>query len=388
MACFHKLTVGLIALFVTATVLGNSVQTTVSHPGYDQGCACHNGGIGIWLNGTGTKFNENPLKVSVESEKHYIILVEAALLDRAGVLPFKMAWMSDRSDNARFSFDPQEVDDNSPQDQDSTDERMRVLFKITAPKEPGSYFNVLVIRGIPVLIEVTVNPSMYYSEVTTTATTRTTSATSTTSSSTTTSTTTNYHLDVNTEPAGVTDVTASGWFAPGSSVSISPVPAEVQDGSGRKYVFNGWMVDGASRSDNGFVIIMDASHVVVAKFDTMFLLTILSDYGNPKGAGYYKSGDTATFSIESPAGVFGMQEVFVEWKGDYSSKDPKGSLTMNRPKTVIAVWATTSFELYLATGAGAIVVLQLLSWTAAVRRKKISNRHDTDFRKPTVSQVS
>ena len=127
---------------------------------------------------------------------------------------------------------------------------------------------------------------------------------------------------------------------------------------------------------------MDAPHVVVAKFETMFLLTILSDYGNPKGAGYYKSGDTATFSIDSPAGVFGMQEAFVEWKGDYDSKDPKGSLTMNRPKTVIAVWATTSFELYLATGAGGIVVLQLLSWAAAVRRKRSGIGMTLIFAKP------
>ncbi len=359
----------MIALFFAATVLGNSVQITASNPVNDQGCYCHNGGIGIWLNGTNTRLNLVHLKVSVESEKPYTLLVEAELRDPAGILPFKMAWMSDMSDNARFTFDPQEVDDNSPQDQDPTDGRIKVLFKITAPKEPGSYFNALVIRGIPVLIEVTVTPNMHYLDVTTTAT-ATTTASSTSTNSTTTTSTTTYYLDVNTEPAGVTDVTASGWFSRGSSASISPVPVEVQDGSGTKYVFNGWIVDGASRSDNGFVIIMDAPHKVVAKFDTMFLLTILSNYGNPKGAGYYKSGDTATFSVDSPAGVFGMQEDFVEWKGDYSSKNPKGSLTMNGPKTVIAVWTTTSFEIYLATGAGAIIVLQLLSWTATVRKKK------------------
>lgn len=170
------------------------------------------------------------------------------------------------------------------------------------------------------------------------------------------------YLDVSTDPTGVTDVTTSGWFAKGSSASVAAVPAEVEGTKGTKYVFTTWTVDSTPRSGNGFTVVMDAPHKVVAKYDTMFLLTIVSDYGNPKGGGYYKSGDTATFSVDSPVGI-GIQQVFVQWKGDYAGTDPKGSVNMDGPKTVTAVWTTNYFQLYIIGAIAAIaVVAGLLLW--------------------------
>lgn len=172
-----------------------------------------------------------------------------------------------------------------------------------------------------------------------------------------------YYLEAGTDPTGVADTTPSGWYAAGSSASISPVPAEVEPAEGTKYVFTTWTVDGTPRSGNGFPVVMDAPHKVVAKFDTMYLLTIASDYGNPQGGRYYKSGETATFSVDAPVG-FGIQQVFVEWKGDYSGKDPKGSLIMDGPKTVTAVWTTSYLQLYMIVGVIAViaVVAGLLLW--------------------------
>jgi hypothetical protein len=177
-----------------------------------------------------------------------------------------------------------------------------------------------------------------------------------------------YYLDVSTDPPSVTDVTASGWKAAGSSVSISSVPAEVEGTTGTKYVFTTWTVDGTSRGDNGFIVVMDAPHKVVAKYDTMFLLTVVSDYGNPKGAGYYKSGDTATFSVDSPVGI-GIQRVFVEWTGDFTGNNPQGSVTMDGPKTVTATWTTNYFQVYVIIGAivAIAVVAGLLLW---MRRRR------------------
>jgi hypothetical protein len=162
------------------------------------------------------------------------------------------------------------------------------------------------------------------------------------------------YLDVSTDPTGVTDVTTSGWYAKGSSASVAAVPAEVEGAKGTRYVFSAWTVDGTPRSGNGFVVVMDAPHKAVAKYDTMFLLTIVSDYGNPKGSGYYKSGDTATFSVDSPVGM-GIQQVFVEWTGDYSGKDPRGSLRMDGSKTVTAVWTTSYFQIYIIVGVVAVI---------------------------------
>lgn len=174
---------------------------------------------------------------------------------------------------------------------------------------------------------------------------------------------TQVHLDVSTDPAGVTEVTPSGWYALGSSASISSVPTEFEASAGVKYRFVEWGVDGVARAGNGFVLAMDAPHKVVARFDTLFKLTVASDYGNPKGDAYYKSGETATFSVDSPIG-FGIQQVFVEWTGDYSGRDPTGSLTMDEPKTVTAVWATSRNQLYIIAGAviALAVIVGLLVW--------------------------
>jgi len=174
---------------------------------------------------------------------------------------------------------------------------------------------------------------------------------------------TQVYLDVSTDPAGVTDVTPSGWYSVGWSASIAEVATEVQADEGTKYVFKEWTVDRTSKAGNGFVVVMDAPHKVVAKFDTMFLFTVVSDYGNPKGSGYYKTGDTATFSVDSPVGI-GIQHVFVEWKDDYSGKDPRGSILMDGPKKATAVWTTSYLQLYLLAGALVviIVIVGLLLW--------------------------
>lgn len=174
---------------------------------------------------------------------------------------------------------------------------------------------------------------------------------------------TQVYLDVSTDPTGIIDVTQSGWYAEGSSASISSVPSELDGPPGVKYKFTEWTVDGTARAGNGFVVVMDAPHKVIAKFDTNFKLTVISDYGTPQGSGYYKAGETATFSVDSPVGI-GIQQVFVQWKGDYSGKDPKPSIMMDGPKTVTAVWTTSYLQLYLIIGAIAAIVVAvgLLLW--------------------------
>jgi hypothetical protein len=174
---------------------------------------------------------------------------------------------------------------------------------------------------------------------------------------------TQVYLDVNTDPSGVTDVSPSGWYALGSPASIAAVPAELEGSAGVKYKFAEWRVDNVARAGNGFQITMDAAHKLVAKYDTYYKLTVISDYGNPQGAGYFKAGDTATFSVTSPVGI-AIQQVFVQWEGDYGGTDSTGSVTMDGPKTVTAVWATSYFQLYLIIGAIAAiaVVVALLLW--------------------------
>lgn len=314
----HRL--GLTALLFAVVVFANLVPSIVSHPANDQGCYCHNLGVSIYVNSTDVNLYKvvNIPYVSVQKGKSFTLLVRTEDISKFGVAQPLQAWWSNRTDNDLFKFDPQQVGDNSPRDQDPTVGNIVAFYKVTAPTVPGSYELTLYAQWnfVPVYVTVTntfdvtislvglptnlstalrvdgnkaadmksssVNVLTYPGEtshsfevdqyVDGVAGYRYICASNSLTTSDTASKVFNYttqvYLDVSTEPTGVI-ATVSGWFALNSSASISPVPAEVHGARGIKYEFAGWTVDGAPRTGNGFVLRMDVPHKVVAKFQTV-----------------------------------------------------------------------------------------------------------------------
>jgi protein phosphatase len=88
----------------------------------------------------------------------------------------------------------------------------------------------------------------------------------------------------------------------------------------------------------------------IAKYQIQYQLIVDSPggLGNPHGSDYYNASSTAQFSITSPVG-FLVQEV-VQWEGDYTGDAAVGSVVMDRPKTIHAVWTTSYTQLYLLLG--------------------------------------
>jgi hypothetical protein len=99
---------------------------------------------------------------------------------------------------------------------------------------------------------------------------------------------------------------------------------------------------------------MDKPHKAVATYETQYQLLVDSQYGDAKGAGYYASGSTATFSVTTPVG-FLIQQVFVKWDGDFTGTSPTGSITMDKPHRIHANWTTSYFQLYILIGVLAAV---------------------------------
>jgi len=170
---------------------------------------------------------------------------------------------------------------------------------------------------------------------------------------------TQYEFTVTTDPSDVTSVTGGGWFSAGANVQTNEVPQIVAANNGTQYVFKYWEVDGAPHQGNPVSLTMNAPHTAVAKYVAQYLLVVNSQYGNPQGGGYYDAGSTAAFSVTSPVG-FLIQQVFDHWEGDYSGTSPQGSLMMNGPKTIHAVWRTDYTQLYIVVGAAVIIVLLIL----------------------------
>jgi len=172
---------------------------------------------------------------------------------------------------------------------------------------------------------------------------------------------TQYQLTVTTDPDGVTQVTGSGWYKSGSPVQIGQVPDTLSGPAGTRYVFKGWKIDGAQQTGNQISVTMDAPHNVVAVYETQYQLIVDSAYGNPQGSGFYAAGSTATFSVTTPVGLI-IQQVFVNWDGDFTGTSPTGSMEMTKPARVHANWGTSYFQLYilLAVLGVAIVAIFLL----------------------------
>ncbi|MGA8855754.1 MAG: zinc ribbon domain-containing protein [Candidatus Bathyarchaeia archaeon] len=172
---------------------------------------------------------------------------------------------------------------------------------------------------------------------------------------------TQYLFSVVTDPDGVTPVSGGGWYTAGTSVQTNQVPTTVPGPTGTQYAFQGWVVDGAAQSSNGISLNMDKPHTAIAKYQTQYQLLIDSPYGAANGQGYYAAGSTATFSVSTPWG-FPVQQVFVRWEGDYTGTNPQGSVTMDKPKVVHAVWSTSYIPLIALIVVALAVVAGILFW--------------------------
>jgi len=174
---------------------------------------------------------------------------------------------------------------------------------------------------------------------------------------------TQYLFTVASDPASVTQLTGGGWLSSGASAQTSQAPDNVSGPPGTQYVFKGWTVDGVLQNGNPISLTMDKPHNVVATYQTQYQLVVDSQYGDPKGSGYYPAGSTATFSVTSPFGLL-IQQVFTGWNGDFTGTSATGSIIMNKPNTIHANWMTSYLQLYILIGviAAVVVVAGFLFW--------------------------
>ena len=95
-------------------------------------------------------------------------------------------------------------------------------------------------------------------------------------------------------------------------------------------------------------------------------LTVSSQYGSPKGEGWYNIGTSViygvdeTISLSGLVGTLGAKYQFSHWEGDSSSNLPLSTILMDKPKQVDAVWRTDYIILYYNAGIALFGVIILL----------------------------
>jgi hypothetical protein len=128
-------------------------------------------------------------------------------------------------------------------------------------------------------------------------------------------------------------------------------------------------------TNNQKTITMNSDQTYSITTIIQYYLSVTSTYGNTQGSGWYDSGSEASFSV-SPTTVssgFLTNNVFHSWSGDYTETASSGTITMNSPKEIVALWTTDSSQLYLLLEILPIVIIIILVAVLLMRRKKPTN---------------
>jgi coenzyme F420-reducing hydrogenase gamma subunit len=138
--------VALVTILIVALIVGNPSPPAVVHsePDFDQDCYCHSGQTArIEVNGT----DASAFVARVATGETFTLVVRIEFYEPVTTLENVAGWTPDMGDNAKFTFSPSQVVDNSPQDKEPAVGTMIAAFKITAPNMPQSYQLALSVRG-------------------------------------------------------------------------------------------------------------------------------------------------------------------------------------------------------------------------------------------------
>ena len=152
-----------------------------------------------------------------------------------------------------------------------------------------------------------------------------------------------YTLTIQSNPVegGTFSPTSPQDYEPGSAAIISATPSA-------EYVFDGW-TGSVTTSDQSFSMTMDADKSLTANFiKKQYPLTITIQGEGTVSENVIKAGIVTDYNIGSiielvanPSDGWG----FTEWKGDLNGTENPKQITIDKPKTVTAVFVRAQFKL-------------------------------------------
>ncbi|MCE4606823.1 MAG: hypothetical protein F7B59_05785 [Desulfurococcales archaeon] len=144
------------------------------------------------------------------------------------------------------------------------------------------------------------------------------------------------------------------YYKTGSEILVNlESPAQVSPGV--RMVFEKW--DTGSRA-LPLKIIVTKPMTLTAIWKKQYKLFIDTKVPATKGDGWYDENSKATISAaKTVASKFGSKYVFEGWQGDYKSLSSTGSLLMDSPKHVTAVWEKSYSGTYINITIAIIIIL-------------------------------
>jgi Ni,Fe-hydrogenase III small subunit len=133
----------LAALLVVTMIFENAVPAAVVHsePALEEDCFCHKG-LNSVLTVNGTPVQLYLPKVKAGASFSLLIKADFIALDSSPMVVPEVGFAPDVRDfdNSKFKFDPSQILDNSPKDQDPLPNVILGLFTVTAPTELDVYY--------------------------------------------------------------------------------------------------------------------------------------------------------------------------------------------------------------------------------------------------------
>ncbi len=174
---------------------------------------------------------------------------------------------------------------------------------------------------------------------------------------------TQYYLTV-ISAHGATD--GEGWYDAGTTAYARVSPLTVDGSAGTQYLFTGWSGDALGSTSSSNAITMDGPKKATANWKTQYYLTVISEWGNPTGQGWYDAGTLATFSVSTPvSNSRGVRFVLSRWigtEGGYSGSEASSTVVMNGPTAKQAIWTTQYQVVYAVSGNALQVTLPPTEW--------------------------
>lgn len=164
------------------------------------------------------------------------------------------------------------------------------------------------------------------------------------------------------------EVSGRGWYDKGSEATISIKQTTISVDDGIKAVFTGWTGDHSGSSQQA-TLTVSKPLTIEAGFRKQYLLNVESEFSETSGSGWYDEGTKINFSIQDTKISVNplISKVFRGWFGDSLSPSQSDEITIDSPKTIIAVWADDYTNLYLV--GGIIVIITVVAVTMVIRRK-------------------
>ncbi|HUO41521.1 MAG TPA: Loki-CTERM sorting domain-containing protein [Methylomirabilota bacterium] len=133
--------------------------------------------------------------------------------------------------------------------------------------------------------------------------------------------------------------TGNGWYDAGQIATVD-VQSTVQFSNATRLAFTGWNSTTISKSPTTQVVV-NSPTILLARWQTQYLVNVQSPYGEPSGGGWYNAGSNAAVQIEKEVDYANSTRIiFTSWTGDYAGSSPNATLRVNAPKTLNANWKT------------------------------------------------